>query len=62
MVTRAFDNDIVDGRTLKAFRRLKLKLRKGTNARKRIITTLRESSGSRAAIYVFGELFNIVEG
>jgi len=39
MVTKAFDNDLVDGRTVKAFRRVKRKLRRGDNARKRTLTT-----------------------
>jgi integrase len=38
MVTKAFDNDLVDGRTVKAFRRVKRKLRRGDNARKRTLT------------------------
>ena len=38
MVTKAFDNDLVDGRTVKAFRTVKRKLRKAANARKRTIT------------------------
>jgi integrase len=38
MVTKAFDNDIVDGRTVKAFRTIKRKLRKADNARKRTLT------------------------
>jgi integrase len=38
MVTKAFDNDIVDGRTVKAFRTVKRKLRKAANARKRTLT------------------------
>ncbi|MBU4234261.1 MAG: site-specific integrase [Proteobacteria bacterium] len=38
MVTKAFDNDIVDGRTVKAFRVVKRKLRKASNARKRTLT------------------------
>lgn len=38
MVTKAFDNDMVDGRTVKAFRRVRRKLRKSANARKRTIT------------------------
>jgi integrase len=38
MVTKAFDNDLVDGRTVKAFRRVKRKLRRGANARHRILT------------------------
>jgi integrase len=38
MITRAFDNDIVDGRTVKAFRRVKRKLRRGANARRRTIS------------------------
>lgn len=37
MVTKAFDNDIVDGRTVKAFRKIKRKLRKAANARKRTL-------------------------
>ncbi|MHB9074685.1 MAG: tyrosine-type recombinase/integrase [Desulfobaccales bacterium] len=38
MVTKAFDNDLVDGRTIKAFRTVKRKLRKAANARKRTIS------------------------
>jgi len=38
MITKAFDNDLVDGRTVKAFRRVKRKLRRGANARRRTIT------------------------
>jgi integrase len=38
MITKAFDNDIVDGRTVKAFRRVKRKLRRGANARRRTIS------------------------
>jgi integrase len=38
MVTKAFDNDMVDGRALKAFRTVKRKLKKGSNARKRILS------------------------
>lgn len=38
MVTKAFDNDMVGGRTVKAFRKVKRRLKKGSNARKRIIT------------------------
>jgi integrase len=38
MVTKAFDNDLVDGRTVKAFRRVKRKLRRGNNARRRTLT------------------------
>jgi len=37
MVTKAFDNDLVDGRTVKAFQRVKRKLRRGDNARKRTL-------------------------
>ncbi len=37
MVTKAFDNDLVDGRTVKAFPRIKRKLRRGANTRKRIL-------------------------
>jgi integrase len=37
MATKAFDNDLVDGRTVKAFRKVKRKLRKAANARKRTI-------------------------
>jgi integrase len=36
MVTKAFDNDLLDGRALKAFRKIKRKLKRGANARKRI--------------------------
>ncbi len=38
MVTKAFDNDLVDGRTVKAFRRVRRKLRRGANARRRTMT------------------------
>ena len=38
MITKAFDNDLVDGRTVKAFRTVKRKLRKAANARKRTLT------------------------
>ena len=38
MVAKAFDNDLVDGRTVKAFRVVKRKLKKAGNARKRTIT------------------------
>jgi integrase len=38
MVTKAFDNDLVDGRTLKAFRTVKRKLKKAANARRRTLT------------------------
>lgn len=38
MATKAFDNDLCDGRTVKAFRRVKRKLRRGDNARKRTLT------------------------
>jgi integrase len=38
MVTKAFDNDLVSGRTLKAFRKLKRRLRPGSNARDRVLT------------------------
>lgn len=38
MVNKAFDNDKVGGRTLKAFRCIKKKLRRGDNARKRTLT------------------------
>jgi integrase len=38
MVTKAFDNNLVDGRTVKAFRPVKRKLKKAANARKRTLT------------------------
>lgn len=38
MVAKAFDNDLVDGRTVKAFRVVKRKLKKAGNARKRTLT------------------------
>jgi integrase len=38
MVSKAFDNDLVDGRTVKPFRIIKRKLQKAGNARKRILT------------------------
>ena len=37
MIIKAFDNDMVDGRVLKAFRSVKRKLKKGNNARKRTL-------------------------
>ena len=37
-VTKAFDNDKIDGRALKAFRGLKKQLKKGSNARTRTLT------------------------
>ncbi len=37
MVTKAFNNDLVDGRTLKAFLTVKRKLRKADNARRRTV-------------------------
>ena len=38
MATKAFDNDLVDGRTVKAFRTVRRKLRKAANARRRTLT------------------------
>jgi integrase len=38
MVLKGFDNDLVGGRVLKAFKRVKNKLKPGSNARKRIIS------------------------
>lgn len=38
VVTKAFDNDKIDGRCLKPFRRTKRLLRKGSNARRSIVT------------------------
>jgi integrase len=38
MVTKAFDNDLLDGRALKAFRKIKRMLKRGANARKRIVS------------------------
>ena len=38
MVIKAFDNDKLDGRVLKAFRSVKRKLKKGSNARKRTLS------------------------
>jgi integrase len=38
MATKAFDNDRVDGRTVKAFRTVKRKLKKAANARRRTLT------------------------
>ncbi len=37
-VTKAFDNDMIDGHCLKAFRRTKRLLEKGSNARKIVVT------------------------
>lgn len=38
VINKAFDNDIVGGDTLKAFRRVKKLLKKGSNARKRVLS------------------------
>jgi integrase len=38
MINKAFDNDMLSGRALKAFRKVKPKLKKGSNARKRILS------------------------
>jgi integrase len=38
MVNKAFDNDLIDGRVLKAFRSVKRKLKPGSNARTRIVS------------------------
>ncbi|MEN6438933.1 MAG: site-specific integrase, partial [Syntrophobacter sp.] len=38
MITKAFDNDLVDGRAVKAFRNIKRKLKKSANARKRTLS------------------------
>jgi integrase len=40
MVNKAFDNDMVDGRVLKAFRSVKRKLKPGSNARTRIVSVV----------------------
>jgi len=37
MVNKAFDNDLVDGHVIKAFRCIKRKLKSGGNARKRVV-------------------------
>lgn len=49
MIIKAFDNDMVGGRTVKAFRKVKRKLKKAANARKRVLTIeeyLRLTSGT----------------
>ncbi|MGA1824119.1 MAG: tyrosine-type recombinase/integrase [bacterium] len=38
MVNKAFDNDMIQGHVVRAFRKVKRKLKKGSNARKRILT------------------------
>ena len=38
MVTQAFDNDLVDRRTVKAFRKVRRKLRRAANTRKRTLS------------------------
>lgn len=38
MITKAFDNDMIDGRTLKAFRKTKKLLKTGSNARQQLIS------------------------
>jgi integrase len=40
MINKAFDNDMVDGRVLKAFRNVKRKLKPGSNARSRIVSVI----------------------
>lgn len=37
IIRKAWDNDVVDGRTVKAFRKVKRKLKTGANARKRTL-------------------------
>ena len=39
MINKAFDNDLVSGDTLKAFKKVKKLLKRNSNARKKIITT-----------------------
>lgn len=38
MITKAFDNDLANGHTVKAFRKVKRRLRKAANARKRTVS------------------------
>ena len=38
MINKAFDNDMVDGRTVKAFRKVERKLKKAANARRRTLS------------------------
>lgn len=38
MVNKAFDNDLVSGRTIKAFKSIKRKLKRGSNARERLLS------------------------
>jgi len=38
MISKAFDNDMIDGHTLKVFGRIKRLLKKGSNARKRLVS------------------------
>jgi len=40
MINKAFDNDMVDGRVLKAFRSVKRKLKPGSNARSRLVSVI----------------------
>lgn len=40
MITKAFDNDLLDGKALKSFRRTDHKLKKGTNARDRTVSVV----------------------
>ena len=40
MILKAFDNDLVDGRTVKVFRSVKRQLRKGTNARRQTLNVV----------------------
>jgi integrase len=40
MINKAFDNDMVDGRVLRAFRSIKRKLKPGSNARTRIVSVV----------------------
>ena len=40
MINKAFDNDMIDGRVLKAFRSVKRKLKPGSNARSRLVSVI----------------------
>jgi integrase len=40
MINKAFDNDMVDGRTVKAFRKVERKLKKAANARRRTLSVV----------------------
>ena len=51
MINKAFDNDMVDGRTVKAFRKVERKLKKAANARRRTLSVTEYLSLREAAAH-----------